>query len=111
MHARPKEIETLPAPARFDGATRIERLALEVTGAVGAASLGELVRLSIGNGKKISCEAVGFRDGRPRVTPIGPLDGIVLDGRAKARCPKGPRLTRSTRRRPSPRQRMGIFAG
>jgi flagellum-specific ATP synthase len=61
---------------------RIEGLGVEVTGAVGAVTLGGQVRLSLGNGKKISCEVVGFRDGRALVMPLGPLDGITLGARA-----------------------------
>ncbi|HWF64689.1 MAG TPA: flagellar protein export ATPase FliI [Rhizomicrobium sp.] len=82
MHALLKEIETLPTLTRFGRVARIEGLGVEVTGAVGAVSLGGQVRLSLGNGKKISCEVVGFRDGRALVMPLGPLDGISLGARA-----------------------------
>src|ERR1700742_3783721 len=82
MQALLKEIETLPTLTRFGRVARIEGLGVEVTGAVGAVSLGGQVRLSIGNGKKISCEVVGFRDGRALVMPLGPLGGISLGARA-----------------------------
>ena len=82
MHALLKEIETLPTLTRFGRVARIEGLGVEVTGAVGAVSLGGQVRLSLGNGKNISCEVVGFRDGRALVMPLGPLDGISLGARA-----------------------------
>jgi flagellum-specific ATP synthase len=82
MHALLKDIETLPVLTRFGRVARIEGLAVEVTGAVGAVSLGGQVRLSLGNSKKISCEVVGFRDGRALVMPLGPLDGIALGARA-----------------------------
>src|ERR1700744_6409663 len=82
MHALLKEIETLPTLTRFGRVARIEGLGVEVTGAVGAVSLGGQVRLSLGDGKKISCEVVGFRDGRALVMPLGPLDGISLGARA-----------------------------
>jgi flagellum-specific ATP synthase len=82
MHALLKEIEALPTLTRFGRVARIEGLGVEVTGAVGAVSLGGQVRLSLGNGKNISCEVVGFRDGRALVMPLGPLDGISLGARA-----------------------------
>ncbi len=82
MRALLKEIEALPTLTRFGRVARIEGLGVEVTGAVGAVTLGGQVRLSLGNSKKISCEVVGFRDGRALVMPLGPLDGISLGARA-----------------------------
>src|ERR1700759_5217225 len=82
MRALLKEIEGLPTLTRFGRVARIEGLGVEVTGAVGAVSLGGQVRLSIGKNKKSPCEGVGFADGRARVMPLGPLDGIPLGPRA-----------------------------
>jgi flagellum-specific ATP synthase len=82
MHALLKDIEALPTLTRFGRVARIEGLGVEVTGAVGAVTLGGQVRLSLGNDKKILCEVVGFRDGRALVMPLGPLDGISLGARA-----------------------------
>jgi flagellum-specific ATP synthase len=82
MHALRKEIEAIPTLTRFGRVARIEGLAVEVTGAQGAVSLGGMCRISIGNNKKIPCEVVGFRDGRALVMPLGSLDGITLGARA-----------------------------
>ena len=82
MHALLKEIDAIPTLTRFGRVARIEGLPVEVTGAAGAVSLGGQVRLSIGTDKKISCEVVGFRDGRALVMPLGTLDGITLGARA-----------------------------
>src|SRR5215475_1451643 len=82
MHALIQDIEAVPALTRFGRVARIEGLAVEVTGAQGAVSLGGQCRITIGNNKKISCEVVGFRDGRALVMPLGPLDGISLGARA-----------------------------
>src|SRR6185503_6961476 len=82
MQALLKEIEGIPALTRFGRVARIEGLAVEVTGAQGAVSLGGQCRISIGNNKTISCEVVGFRDGRALVMPLGSLDGITLGARA-----------------------------
>ena len=82
MRALLKEIEAIPTLTRFGRVARIEGLAVEVTGAQGAVSLGGQCRISLGNGKTISCEVVGFRDGRALVMPLGNLDGITLGARA-----------------------------
>src|SRR5688572_7791 len=82
MRALLKEIETVPSLTRFGRVARIEGLGMEITGALGAVRLGGQVRLSIGNNKTISCEVIGFRDGRALVMPLGPLEGITLGARA-----------------------------
>ncbi|MCP5411617.1 MAG: flagellar protein export ATPase FliI [Alphaproteobacteria bacterium] len=82
MRALLKDIEAIPVLTRFGRVARIEGLAVEVTGAQGAVSLGGQCRISIGNNKVIPCEVVGFRDGRALVMPLGPLDGITLGARA-----------------------------
>ena len=82
MRALLNDIEGIPTLTRFGRVARIEGLAVEVTGAQGAVSLGGQCRITIGNNKKIPCEVVGFRDGRALVMPLGPLDGISLGARA-----------------------------
>jgi flagellum-specific ATP synthase len=81
MHALIQDIEAVPALTRFGRVARIEGLAVEVTGAQGAVSLGGQCSVSIGKNRKIPCEVVGFRDGRALVMPLGPLDGITLGAR------------------------------
>ncbi|MGZ5923977.1 MAG: flagellar protein export ATPase FliI [Rhizomicrobium sp.] len=82
MHALLKEIDAVPTLHRFGRVARIEGLLVEVTGAAGVISLGGQVHLSRGNKSAISCEVVGFRDGRALVMPLGSLDGITLGARA-----------------------------
>ncbi|HEX3756273.1 MAG TPA: flagellar protein export ATPase FliI [Rhizomicrobium sp.] len=82
MRALLAEIEKLPTLIRFGRVARIEGLAVEVTGAAGAVSLGGQVRLFAPGGKRIPCEVVGFREGRALVMPLGSLDGIALGARA-----------------------------
>src|ERR1700761_7529139 len=82
MRALLKDIEAVPTLTRFGRVARIEGLAVEITGAQGAVSLGGQCRITIGNNRKIPCEVVGFRDGRALVMPLGPLDGISLGARA-----------------------------
>jgi len=82
MHALLKDIANVSAVRRFGRVARLEGLLVEVTGAAGAISLGGQVHLSTGNNKRISCEVVGFRDGRALVMPLGNLDGLTLGARA-----------------------------
>ena len=82
MHALLKDIADVSPVRRFGRVARIEGLLVEITGAAGAISLGGQVRLTSGSGKIISCEVVGFRDGRALAMPLGSLDGITLGARA-----------------------------
>jgi flagellum-specific ATP synthase len=82
MQALLQDIEAIVPLTRFGRVARIEGLAVEVTGAQGAVSLGGQCRISIGKNKVIPCEVVGFRDGRALVMPLGSLDGITLGARA-----------------------------
>ena len=58
MRALTQEIKAIPTLTRFGRVARIEGLAVEVTGAQGAVSLGGQCLISIQNNKTISC---GFR--------------------------------------------------
>ncbi|HEY5347220.1 MAG TPA: flagellar protein export ATPase FliI [Rhizomicrobium sp.] len=82
MRGLQKEIDAIPTLRRFGRVARIEGLAVEVTGALSAISLGGQVRLTSGNNKQIPCEVVGFRDGRALVMPLGSLEGMTLGARA-----------------------------
>jgi flagellum-specific ATP synthase len=82
MRALLKDIEAVSTLTRYGRVARIEGLAVEVTGAQGAVSLGGQCRITLGNHKKIPGEIVGFRDGRALVMPLGSLDGISLGARA-----------------------------
>ncbi|MEI9887310.1 MAG: FliI/YscN family ATPase [Rhizomicrobium sp.] len=82
MHALLKDIADISTTRRFGRVARLEGLLVEVTGAAGAISLGGQVHLSTSSDKRISCEVVGFRDGRALVMPLGNLDGLTLGARA-----------------------------
>ena len=73
-----KEIEAVPALRRFGRVARIEGLMVEITGASGATSMGGQIRLTPETGKQISCEVIGFREGRALAMPLGTLDGMAL---------------------------------
>jgi flagellum-specific ATP synthase len=81
MHQLCQEIEAIPSLRRFGRVARIEGLLVEVTGASRSTSMGGHIVLSTGS-QKISCEVVGFRDGRALAMPLGSLDGMTLGARA-----------------------------
>src|SRR5258708_21049741 len=82
MRSLLSDIEAVPTLTRFGRVARIEGLAVEVTGAQGAVSLGGQCRISVGNNKKIPSEVVDFRDGRALVMPLSYLNGITFGARA-----------------------------
>ena len=55
MRALIQEMKAIPTLTRFGRVARIEGLAVEVTGAKGAVSLGSHCTISIRNNKTISC--------------------------------------------------------
>lgn len=77
-----QQIERLPTLRRFGRVSRVEGLMVEVTGAVGAVSMGGQVRLTPSAGAPIPAEVVGFRDGKALAMPMGSLDGMTLGARA-----------------------------
>lgn len=82
MQSLEAEIEAIAPLRRFGRVARIEGLMVEVTGAVGAVSMGGTVRLTPASGPSIPAEVVGFRDGRALAMPMGTLDGMTLGARA-----------------------------
>ncbi|MDE2182338.1 MAG: flagellar protein export ATPase FliI [Alphaproteobacteria bacterium] len=82
MQTLKQDIEAIPGLRRFGRVARIEGLLVEVTGASGGISMGGQVRLTPSLGRQISCEVVGFRDGRALAMPLGTLDGMTLGARA-----------------------------
>lgn len=75
-------VQGVPSLKRFGRVARLEGLLVEVTGAVGAIGLGGQLRLASTDNTEISCEVVGFRDGRALAMPLGQLEGITLGARA-----------------------------
>ncbi len=85
MQALLKEIDAIPTLRRFGRVASGSKVTRSVRGdgcRRRDQSLGGQVRLSSGSGKQISCEVVGFRDGRALVMPLGNLEGMSLSARA-----------------------------
>ena len=82
MPSLTEEIELIQPLRRFGRVARVEGLMVEVTGAVGAVSMGGTVHLTPPHGQTVPAEVVGFRDGRALAMPMGSLDGMTLGARA-----------------------------
>ncbi|MCB2100863.1 MAG: flagellar protein export ATPase FliI [Rhodobacterales bacterium] len=77
------EVESLPAGRLFGRVAAVIGLLVEVEGAQGLVSIGDRCRLLARDGRRVTCEVVGFRDGKALLMPYGTLDGIGLGCRAE----------------------------
>ncbi len=83
------EVENLPDHRVYGRVSGIVGLVVEVEGLQRSLSIGDQCRISGANGRRVTCEVVGFRDGRALVMPFGTLDGIGLGSPAEA-CSSAP---------------------
>ena len=70
------ELDGLPEFRIFGQVTQIVGLLVEVGGIGGSLSMGDHCRIVGRGGQRVTCEVVGFRDGRALVMPFGALEGI-----------------------------------
>jgi flagellum-specific ATP synthase len=73
------EINKLSPMHVYGSVTKILGLMVEVAGIADRLSIGALVILCPPDGRRIPCEAVGFRDDVALVMPFGVLEGVGLD--------------------------------
>jgi FliI/YscN family ATPase len=83
-------------PVRFEG-TVVQMVGLVLESQGPPARLGEVCLVDAGQGPAIPTEAVGFREGRLLLMPLGPMDGVAPGARVRGtgrglRVPVGPRL-------------------
>ena len=76
------DLERLPEVKTFGRVVAIQGMLVEIAGVQGALSIGDLCHLE-GRKRRLTCEVIGFRDGRALVMPFGPLDGVGLGCRAE----------------------------
>lgn len=77
------ELEHLNPMAISGVVTKIQGLLVEVSGIADRLSIGAMLVLCPPDGRRIRCEAVGFRDDVALVMPFGTLDGVGLGCRAE----------------------------
>ncbi len=77
------QIERLPDYRVIGQVTQVVGLLVEIGGVEGSVSVGDYCTIYRRDGRRILCEAVGFRDNKALVMPFGSLDGIGLGCRVE----------------------------
>lgn len=67
----------------YGSVTKVLGLMVEITGFPDTLTVGSRVTLVPGDGRRVLCEVVGFRDSRALIMPFAPLEGIGLGCRAE----------------------------
>ena len=77
------ELSALPDRYRYGRVTGVRGMMVEIGGLHDGISVGGVCDLITRDGRRLPCEAVGFRDGRALVMPFGSLDGVGLGTKAE----------------------------
>lgn len=77
------DLDRLKPDAIYGYVTKILGLVVEVNGIADRLSIGAMVILCPKDGRRIPCEAVGFREGIALIMPFGTLEGVGLGCRAE----------------------------
>tara|TARA_B100001750_G_scaffold5274_1_gene4246 strand:- start:314 stop:1651 length:1338 start_codon:yes stop_codon:yes gene_type:complete len=77
------ELDLLKPSSTYGYVTKILGLVVEVTGIADRLSIGAMVILRPRDGRKIQCEAIGFREGIALVMPFSTLEGVGLGCKAE----------------------------
>jgi len=77
------DLDRLKPEVVYGRVTKIMGLIVEVVGIADRLSIGAMVILCPNDGRRIQCEAVGFRDGVALIMPFGTLDGVGLGCKAE----------------------------
>ena len=76
LNSLKNEIERLPSHRVYGQVSSVLGMLVEVSGVEGLISIGDHCRIEARNGRKVTCEVVGFREKNARVMPFGTLEGI-----------------------------------
>ena len=77
------EIDKIAEFRLYGRVTAVLGMMVEVGGVDRARSIGDRLHLQARSGTRVSCEIVGFKDGRALAMPFGALDGIGIGSRAE----------------------------
>lgn len=77
------EIDKLSEFKLYGRVTAVLGMMVEIGGVERALSIGDRIHLSPRRGGRLSCEVVGFKDGRALAMPFGQLDGIGVGSKAE----------------------------
>ena len=78
-----RDIERLPSQKVSGCVTSVLGILIEIGGIEGLVSIGDHFLVQARNGRQVTCEAVGFKDGQIRALPFGTLEGIGIGCRAE----------------------------
>lgn len=82
MQAILSEIAAVSATEIHGRVRCVQGLLVEIAGPVHAMSVGSRVRVADGLRGQVTCEIVGFRNGRALAMPFGPLEGVRMGSKA-----------------------------
>jgi flagellum-specific ATP synthase len=77
-------VEALPSHKAYGRVTAIQGMLVEIGGIQRSLSIGGRCTVIAGDGRRLPCEVIGFRNGRTLAMPLGALTGIGLGCRAEA---------------------------
>ena len=78
-----EQVDAVRACTIFGRVTAVQGMLIEVAGIERHLSIGGRCLVHAHGGAVVPCEAVGFRNGRALLMPLGPLDGIGLGCKAE----------------------------
>jgi flagellum-specific ATP synthase len=78
-----EEVGQLPDHRLYGRVSGVLGMTVEVAGLDRQLSIGARCRIEARGGRKVTCEVVGFREGRALLLPFGPLDGVGLGCKAE----------------------------
>ena len=73
-----RQVGRMPDNRRFGRVTGVQGLLVEVAGIEKLLSVGGRCTVLARGGRRVPCEAVGFRQGRALLMPLGTLEGVGL---------------------------------
>jgi flagellum-specific ATP synthase len=76
------DIKQIPDYHLYGRVTAVQGMLIEVGGVQRRLSIGDRCRIAARNGRNLTCEVVGFREGRALLMPFGALEGIGLGCKA-----------------------------
>lgn len=77
------ELEGLPPQRQYGRVTSVLGMLVEVAGLERVLSIGGRCEIIARGGRRVPCEAVGFRQDRALLLPFGPLEGVSLGCKAE----------------------------
>ena len=78
-----KEVNRLPDYKIFGQVTDIVGLLIEASGIQGSLSIGDHCHITARNGRRVTCEVIGFANNRALLMPFGSVEGVGMGCRVE----------------------------